>query len=175
MNRLRILAVSAVALATAAMAQSAAAWPGNPSGTQDYLVPYIGAYRIFQKEGAGQLGVEYRFHQWDFGVRPTFGANVDNHGDTYAYGGINWEIPLMQSQLLLIPNFMAGYYHHSAGKDLGGPVEFRSGIELDYQLPNTQRIGVAFNHISNASIYSHNPGAQTLLVNYSIPVGVLAW
>ncbi|HID90986.1 TPA: hypothetical protein EYP44_03395, partial [Candidatus Bathyarchaeota archaeon] len=39
------------------------------------------------------------------------------------------------------------------GKDLGGALEFRSGIEASYAFENDSRLGVAFNHISNASLY----------------------
>ena len=46
-----------------------------------------------------------------------------------------------------------------------------SGIELDYQFQNTQRLGVALNHLSNAGIYSHNPGEENVILTYSIPVG----
>lgn len=167
------IAVLLAATALSASAALAAPIDGTDTGLEhDYLVPYVGVFDILKTyEDAVQFGGEYRFHEWDFGVRPTLGINADDHGGGYAYGGFNWEIPLGNTPFLLTPNEMVGAYHQGGSKQLGGPLEFRSGIELDYEIPNTaQRVGISFNHISNASIYDHNPGAETLLINYSIPV-----
>ena len=142
----------------------------HPAMAEDYLVPYLGYYDITQgDDSAVQFGGEYRFSAIDFGLRPTLGVSVTSDGSVYGYGGLNWDIPLT-NELYIIPNFMAGLYGRGDGKDLGGAIEFRSGIELSYQLPNRQRLGIAFNHTSNASIYDHNPGVEVLLVNYSIPI-----
>lgn len=161
-----------IALATLGFSSAAHAVPSGLD--QDYLVPYAGVYNVLS-EGKHpiQLGLEYRFSDVFYGLRPTLGFNFDTQGDAYGYGGINWEIPLWDNKLLLIPNFMAGLYHEGDGKDLGGAIEFRSGIELAYQMENNHRIGVAFNHISNASIYDKNPGAEAVIVTYSIPVNKL--
>lgn len=156
-----IAALSAVLLSTSAQAG-------------DYLTGYAGWFDVTQGDDeATQLGVEYRMTPWQYGIRPTIGANFTTDGSFYGYGGINWDIELVNNQLYIVPNFVAGGYAQGDGKDLGSGIEFRSGIELDYQLPSTARIGIAFNHISNASIGDRNPGAETLLINYSMPVGTL--
>lgn len=140
----------------------------------DYLSFNLGYYDIFRKDQkAAQFGLEYRFTPWEYGIRPIVGGFVTSEGSSYAYAGANWDVALMPNQLYLVPNFAVGAYSDGGGKDLGGVLEFRSGIEVDYQLPNTQQVGVALNHISNAGIYSHNPGEETVMINYSIPVGTL--
>ena len=114
-----------------------------------------------------ELGAEAAIgHHWG-----TF--NLTNEGSVYGYGGLNWDIPILDSQLYLIPNFMIGAYSQGDGKDLGHALEFRSGLELAYQLPSSHRVGIAFNHISNASLGDKNPGAETLLINYQVPTGTL--
>lgn len=135
----------------------------------DHIVPYAGIFDVTDDNNSALFGGEYRFKDVYWGLRPTLGVSIDTDGGAYGYGGLNWDIPLGSSNFYLIPNFMAGLYHRGDSKRLGGPIEFRSGLELDYQFANAHRVGVAFNHISNANIYSHNPGAETLLVNYSIP------
>lgn len=140
---------------------------------QAYLVPYGGWYNYndsVSDNHAAQFGLEYRFAEWKYGLRPTLGANVTSKGALYGYGGLNWDVKLID-KLLLTPNFMVGAFERGNGKSLGGVVEFRSGIELSYEFANRHRIGAAFNHISNADIYSYNPGAETLLINYAIPLG----
>ena len=136
-----------------------------------YLTGYAGWFDfIDDEETSAQFGVEYRFNPIEYGFRPTVGFNVTTDGSTYGYGGFHWDIELLDNELFIIPNFAAGVYGEGDGKDLGGAIEFRSGIEIAYQLPNTHRIGVALNHVSNASIYDKNPGAETLLINYGIPL-----
>ncbi|MBT5810587.1 MAG: acyloxyacyl hydrolase, partial [Rhodospirillaceae bacterium] len=56
------------------------------------------------------------------------------------------------------------------GKDLGNTVEFRSGVELAYRLDDRARLGVAFHHISNASLSDNNPGTETLTLTFSLPL-----
>ncbi len=144
-----------------------------PSSQTSYLVPYAGWFDVTQGDNSSaQFGVEYRAKAYAYGLRPGGGANVSSDGSLYGYGGVFWDIPLLGGKWFFTPNIVAGLYRKSDGKKLGGPIEFRSGLELSYALPRRgERVGVAFNHISNASIYDRNPGAETLLVNYHIPMG----
>jgi lipid A 3-O-deacylase len=145
-----------------------------PAHAVDYLTGYVGWFDVTQQDDeATQLGLEYRMTPWEYGIRPTLGANITTDGSFYGYGGFNWDIELVNNQVYLVPNFMVGGYAQGDGKDLGSSIEFRSGIEIDYQFANASRVGVAFNHISNASIGDKNPGAETVLINYSMPVGTL--
>ena len=73
-------------------------------------------------------------------------------------------------RVVLTPSFGAGLYAEGSGKDLGHAVEFRSQIELSYRFDNRSRLGVAFSHISNASIADDNPGVEILNVYYSLPL-----
>ena len=55
--------------------------------------------------------------------------------------------------------------------DLGNPIEFNSGVELAYRFAGQSRLGLAFDHISNAGIAKINPGVESLLLVYSYPLG----
>jgi len=153
---------------------AANAAPKSSAGAEkDYITGYVGYFDIVRnKQEAAQFGAEYRARPLQYGVRPMIGINVTNDSAVYGYAGLNWDVPLLDKQLYLIPNFAVGAYKRGDGRDLGGALEFRSGLELAYQFKNAQRLGIAFNHISNASIYKHNPGSETLLVSYSVPLGL---
>lgn len=159
----------------AALVVLAAATPlKNEARAVDYLTGYLGWHDFIDDEDTSlEIGGEYRFTPVNYGIRPTVGLYVTTDGSVYGYGGVNWEVPVVDNELFVIPNFMVGAYSEGDGKDLGGAIEFRSGLEVAYQMPNQHRVGLAINHISNASIYDKNPGAETLLINYSIPVGQL--
>ena len=45
-------------------------------------------------------------------------------------------------------------------EDLGGPIQFTSHIGLSYTFPQRVSIGYRFQHMSNAGIYSSNPGVN---------------
>jgi lipid A 3-O-deacylase len=163
MKQLSLAGISALALIVSAP---------QPAQAVDYLSGYAGWFDISQQDDeAAQVGMEYRFSPWEYGIRPMIGANITTDGSIYGYGGLDWDIPVVDNQWYIIPNFAAGGYAQGDGKDLGSGIEFRSGIELDYQFPTMQRVGIAFNHISNASIGDKNPGAETVLINYSVPMG----
>lgn len=159
---------TALAAFTAALLSTAAAQAA------DYLSFNAGGYNSLRKDQRSFVyGAEYRFSEVGYNISPIIGAFGTGDGGVYGYGGFNWNVALIPNQLLLIPNFAIGAYGNGSGKDLGGTLEFRSGIELAYQLPNAHRIGVALNHLSNAGIYSHNPGEENIIATYSIPVSSL--
>jgi len=161
-TKISLLALSALSL-SAASVQAA-----------DYISVNGGYYDALRKDQkAGQFGAEYRLSPIKYGLSPIAGAFVTTKGAGYGYAGLDWALALMSNELYLVPNFAVGAYGKGNGKDLGGVLEFRSGIELDYQFKNSQQIGVALNHLSNAGIYSHNPGEETIMATYSIPVGTL--
>lgn len=140
----------------------------------DYLSLNGGYYdAIRHKDPAAVFGAEYRFDSFQYGIRPIIGGFMTTDNGTYGYAGFDWDVALLPNQLYLIPNFAVGAYGEGHGRQLGGTLEFRSGIELDYQFPNTQRVGVALNHISNAGIYNHNPGEENVIATYSIPVATI--
>ena len=103
MKRLSILlCLSALSVSAAPLALAA---KGDGTLDQDYVTGYVGVFDILKtNQDAVQFGGEYRFRQWDFGVRPTLGVNADVNGGGYAYGGINWEVPLGSTPFLLVPN-----------------------------------------------------------------------
>lgn len=136
----------------------------------EHVAIYAGVQDVLDSKSYGQAGVEYRFADAFKGLRPTVGINATNESDVYAYGGVNWDIRLGDSPFILTPNFMVGAYHHGDGKDLGGALEFRSGLEASYEFEGGSRLGATFNHISNASIYDKNPGSEALLLVYQHPM-----
>ena len=142
-----------------------------PAMANDHVVPYVGAFDVTQEDDEAVLyGLEYRFEDVYYGIRPTVGGFATTDSGLYGYAGIHWDVVEWEG-FYLTPNFVAGAYSQGDGKDLGYGVEFRSGIELSYDVYEDYRVGVAFNHLSNASIGNDNPGTETLIFSYQIPLG----
>lgn len=167
----KLLVVVSASVIAMLGAEAQAADNKTSANNKDYIAGYAGYFDVIRGDhGAAQFGVEYRGHPFQYTIRPIIGVNVTTDSSLYGYAGFHLDAELIKDQLYLSPNFAAGFYRKNSGRDLGGTVEFRSGIELAYQMPNEHRVGVAFNHISNASLYRHNPGSETALISYSVPI-----
>ena len=120
--------------------------------------------------------MEYKFHlrclkspnpYLEF--RPLVGVMTSLQGSFYAYLGLNFDL-LFMDHLLFAPGFAAGYFSKGHGRNLGYPIEFRSGVELAWQFEDQRRFGIHFYHLSNASIGKRNPGEESLVLFYDIPI-----
>lgn len=102
-------------------------------------------------------------------IRPTLGFMMTVRGSTYLYLGFGFDW-ILKKHFILSPNFAAGWYSKGGGKDLGFPLEFRSGIEMAWRFKNASRAGVHFYHLSNASMGWKNPGEESLVFFFSLPI-----
>ena len=98
-------------------------------------------------------------------LSPTVGAMATAQGSLYVYGGLRFDLRLGEGWQVS-PQWAAGIYYHSGTNDLGGALEFRSGIELSRRLGERSRLGLTLYHLSNAGLYSRNPGTESLLLTY---------
>ena len=118
---------------------------------------------------AGLFNIEYR-HGKRFGpFKPMIGGLINTDHGFLIYSGIRMDLYLT-NKIIITPSFAPGLYEKGDGKDLGHIVEFRSGLDLAYRRKNGARIGVEVHHLSNASLDENNPGTETFLFTYSIPL-----
>lgn len=169
------LAAAAALLAAAAIARPAAAQLtlGSP-GEPPRLELGAGAFDITpnHRPDSGTQGVfrgEYHFGDMLWIVSPMVGLDVTTKGGTYLYGGFGFDINLWQNWVLT-PNGAVGWYQRGSGTVLGSWFEFRTGAEIDYKFADQTRLGLAFHHTSNAGLTKINPGEQSLLLVYQIPL-----
>jgi lipid A 3-O-deacylase len=130
-----------------------------------------GAFNIFDPDVRAEAGAEAQLSPFRLSwlprldLKPDAGMMVNDQGSFYVYGGLRCDIPLGHPWELSI-QFAPGLYHAGSGFDLGGAVEFRSGLELSYPLAPRGRVGLLLFHLSNAGIYTHNPGSESLVLTY---------
>lgn len=141
------------------------------AGEGEHLTIYGGAYDFIQKDDTSTVGgMEYRFKDQFNGLRPVVGFMGTADSVAYAYAGAYWDLPLNTAPFVITPGIAAGAYHSGAGKDLGYGLEFRSTLEVAYEFEGGNRLGLGISHLSNASLGSDNPGAETVQVVYSHPM-----
>ncbi len=160
-----VAAVAALALLVA----SEAARAEEPA----LLAVGLGTYDVEDRgQRQAQLRLEYRFAKHFLSVvSPVAGALLTNRLSLYAYAGMRLDF-VVAKHFALMPVVAIGYWARGNGENLGSGVEFKTGIEIAYRFDGGSRLGIAFDHISNAGIGLTNPGVESLLLVYSVPLGV---
>ena len=161
----------------------------NTALTKGTNVFGIGIYDIkfdgSEKNQAADFRYEYRSDKslLDIGpeednfffLKPFFGVEYTNDSASYILSGIYFEDNLGElfegdkNKFYFTPSFGAGIYNDGSGKKLGNDLQFRTAIEISYELKNKNRIGISFSHISNANLGDKNPGVEVLSFSYHIP------
>ena len=110
-----------------------------------------------------------------FFLKPFFGLELTNDSASYFLTGVYLEDNLGQlfegdrSKFFFTPSFGAGIYDDGSGKKLGNDLQFRTSLEVSYELKNKSRIALSLSHISNANLGDKNPGVEILSFYYQIP------
>ena len=158
------------------MSPDAAAGQLLPLGSPAYVSASTGAFEVRKALDEYETGWELRFAprrfrllpRWAPDLIPVAGAMATSRGILFAYGGLRMEIPL-EGRWVLGGGWAPGLYYPGAGdgKGLGGVLELRSHLELAYRLRNDSRVGLSLYHLSNAHVFSFNPGSESLVLTYS--------
>ena len=158
-----------------------AAWLGTailtapaitPAMAQDpaFLTFGAGGFDFNDDDSTGLLSVEYLSNGRIWVFQPILGAFATFEGGFYAYAGLGLDL-FFGRRIVMTPSLAAGLYLEGGGKDLGSVLEFRSSIQLAYRFDDRSRLGIQFYHLSNANVGDDNPGANALLLTYSMPIG----
>ena len=97
-------------------------------------------------------------------LSPITGGFLTKKNSFYLYTGLQAEYNV--GFLKITPSFAPGYYNEGGGKDLGHPLEFKSEVQMSFDLGDSSQMGMSYNHISNASIGTKNPGANSYMINF---------
>ena len=97
-------------------------------------------------------------------ISPITGGFITENSAAYIYTGFEWNLEM--GELTFTPSFAPGLYHKGDGKDLGHVLEFKSEVQLSYELSKNSKIGISYNHVSNASLGDKNPGANSYMFNF---------
>jgi hypothetical protein len=169
------MAAAATLLAGAAWRPAAAQVAlGTPATDPPRIEFGVGAFDItpsHRKDAktAAEFRGEYHFGDVLWAISPFIGASGTSGGAFYGYGGFGIDIDFGPN-VVLTPNAAAGYFARGAGSNLGSWWEFRTGAELAWRFPDQSRIGIAVTHTSNAGLTRINPGEQSVVLTYSLPL-----
>lgn len=169
----RVGALLSILVATTALLGS----PAHAAGLGEVheIHASSGSFNVLNHDPLPEAGWEVsfaprRFHwlpRWLPELAPAVGGMATSDGSLYGYAGFRWDLPLGEDWRLT-PQWATGlYYTPPGGRSLGGPFEFRSGIELSRRVGERGRIGLLFYHLSNSGFYERNPGSESLVLTYT--------
>ena len=159
---------------TALLVFSGLSLPAGPARAGDpaFLSFGVGAFDFNrQKDDGVEFRLDYRsdYKLWVF--KPFLTAAAVSNGMSFMGAGVLIDV-YFGNRFVVTPSFAPTWWRGKTdGLDLGYALEFRSQIEFAYRFDDRSRLGVAVSHSSNASLSDTNPGTETLLVNYSYPLG----
>ena len=119
---------------------------------------------------AGLIGIEYMNlssikDSFVGNVYPVSGVMITDDEAVYVYTG--YQMNQKSDYLTISPSFAVGYYDEGDGKDLGHEIEFKTQIQLLFEISSNSELGFSYNHISNASLGDKNPGANSYMFNFA--------
>lgn len=176
--RMRVFGVCAAGwflLATVSLqAESFEAVPPWRLGPPQAIVASSGMFEPIVGDGSSyEIGAEVHFAPRRFrflpgfvpDLIPTAGIVASAQGALFPYAGLRIELPLGE-RWVISPGWSMGFYYQSYSKDLGGPLEFRTQIEVAYRLNGNAKVGLCLYHLSNGGLSRPNPGSESLVVTY---------
>lgn len=162
--------------ALVAAAAAVALLAGRPAAAQAPVGIEVsgGVYEVLGERTAAEAGVELLGGPLPLPGLPRFvpdpapigGFMANDDGSVYGYAGFRLDFPVTR-RFTVTPNWAVGLYDKGDGRDLGGPVEFRSALDLAFRVSRRAAVGLSFYHLSNAGLYDPNPGSESLVVTWS--------
>ena len=159
-----------LALVLAAESLEASPWR---LGAPEAVVASSGVFDPFFNSKSYEIGAEVRYAPRRFSFLPRFvpaliptaGLIAGAQGSLYVYGGVHVDL-ILDERWTFTPGWATGLYYRSPEFDLGGPLEFRTSLELSYRLANGSRVGACLYHLSNGGLFDRNPGSESLVLTY---------
>lgn len=155
---------------------AAIALPSAPARADDpaFLTFGIGAFDFNrQKDQGAEFRLDYRSDYKLGPFKPFLTAAGVSNGMSFIGVGVLIDV-YFGKRFVVTPSFAPTWWQGKTDDlDLGHALEFRSQIEFAYRFDDRSRLGLAVSHSSNASLGDTNPGTETILVNYSVPIGKL--
>lgn len=133
-----------------------------PLGADQFVAVYGGEGRVLDEGGVFEGGLEWRLAPFFWGVQPILGVLVSDEPIRYGYAGLRREFWF--GRFFVAPYSGGGYYDRGGGPNLGGPFQFRSGLEVGRRVGTDWILGAALYHLSNAGTKDPNPGTEAIVL-----------
>jgi hypothetical protein len=137
---------------------------------REYISFSTAVFDVVQEDKTSFEGrIEYHGREFYSFLKPLTGVMANTDGAIYLFTGVLTDIPIT-GFFYISPSFAPGIYFNQYSKDLHFLLEFRSQIELAFKFDSDIKVGLSFNHISNAGLGNKNPGVESVAITYYFPL-----
>ena len=98
-------------------------------------------------------------------LNPVIGGFITADSASMFYSG--FETNIGAGSIYLNLSSSAGIYSNGDGKDLGNDLQFKSEVNIFYNISKESRFGIGSHHISNAGLATVNPGTNNYYLIYN--------
>jgi lipid A 3-O-deacylase len=124
----------------------------------------------FDAVGFDEGGIEVQLQPQFRGVQATLGVLTNENDTVFSYLGLRRAFEIEPFYFALFTGM--GRYWRGDGRELGGDLQFRSGLEAGYRTNGGWRVGIVLYHLSNGGIEHRNPGTETVAVTWGVPLSL---
>lgn len=165
-----------VAFSAAFIFSDSTAFGQDKGDDPEFLSGAFGAFDFNRAKDQGtELRVEYRSDRKISNIfKPFAAAAYSTSGHAFLGGGLLVDLYFGRRYVVTPSLGPHMYFGGDSNLDLDFPIQFRSQLEVAYRLDNRARVGLALSHYSNASMGSSNPGTESLMLYYSLPLNLQA-
>lgn len=103
-------------------------------------------------------------------LQPLVGVSFAGNNSGFVGAGAAYTLRAHDSGLFARFGAMAGIHKRGSGRDLGGPVQFRTSLDIGMTARNGTEFGIGVDHRSNAGLYRPNPGLNTVYLFATLPL-----
>lgn len=125
----------------------------------------------FNRDWLGsEIMVAYDFARSYGPLQPMVSASYSEQGESWLGGGAKWRLSDPNSPFFIESAFQIGFHDIADGPNIGGTFHFRSDVGVGYEFDNGAALILTYDHRSNGGLKQPNPGLETLIIEYSIPL-----
>ena len=114
--------------------------------------------------GVQYINLNFQYDSFLGNLYPVTGFFITVDNSKYIYTG--FQTTYHKGSFNVTPSFTPGLYDKGNGKDLRHVLEFKTEIQISYNISKKSEIAFSYNHISNADLGENNPGANSYMFNY---------
>ena len=133
-----------------------------------FVISYAEFDVFKQRQVAPEVRFEIRQDLKSSFIHPLVGIMGNFQGGRFYYCGVYTDLKIVDG-FYVTPSFAPGFYSRGYSKNLHFILEFRSQLDISFDITEDYRFGVNVNHISNASLSQLNPGVESIALYILIP------
>ena len=134
--------------------------PALASAQESGLILFgAGRFNVSGAQDPAQLDLEWRSAPKALALQINAGTMINGDAGLFAFGGLRRDFHWGQ-RFGISPGFGVGLWKAGSGLDLGGPLQFRTSLELFAEIGKRSRLGFMAYHLSNGGLHHEPPGSE---------------